>query len=175
MARIKRDTENVQADKYYIWTWVPKKWVNYSCFRSIYQKHYCAQPFYTRYHAKKTAILHLGVDALQYIRIVSGRYLLKRGITKFQGRWKLRVFYKDSPRGMPPWVIPPEFRFDKHRRRHFANILYRKFKRGRKKFNQFYAFVLYGYTETLDKKYLIKQRSKLGYQILQNLQKTGDI
>lgn len=173
---IGRDTYNVQKDKYYIWTWRPKSYWKRPGVMAAYKKHVSAQPFYTRYHAKRTAVAHLGVDALAYIRVVSGRYLLKRGITCFPyKRLKYRVFYKGKPRGMPPWVMPPEYRFGRNPRKCFRELLARKAKKGRKEFNEFYAFALYGYVESLDKKYLAKERRKVRDQILQDLQKTGDI
>lgn len=174
--RLARDLVNVQADRYYIWTWRPRKYWHKNGWKANYQKHYCCQPFYTRYHAKKTAVLHIGVDALSYIHIVSGRHLLKQGYTKFAQVWcKSRVFIKDKPMGMPPWIFPPEYRFDKHRRYMFRYQMRNSFKRGRKYFNETYAFSLYGYTQNLDKKYLAKQRLKENNKILRELQKTGDI
>lgn len=173
---IGRDLYHVQADRYYIWTWRPKSYWKRPGVMAAYKKHICAQPFYTRYHAKRTAVAHLGVDALLYIRVVSGRYLIKQGITCFPyKRLKLRVFFKGKPRGMPPWVIPPEYKYLKYKRVKFREALYRKAKKGRKQFNEFYAWSLYGYVEILDKKYLAKKRRKQAYEILQDLQRTGDI
>lgn len=172
----KRDTLNVQPDKYYIWTWRPKEYWHLSGIKANYKKQYCAQPFYTRYHAKKTAVLHFGVDALADIRVISGRSLIKQGITQFpQTKLRLKAFIKGVPRGVPPWIMSPEHRFDKFVRKDFRRAMARAAKMGRKAFNYFYAMSLYGYTQLLDKKYLAAKRRKVEYEILCDLQKTGDI
>lgn len=178
MARIKEDKTIVNPKRYYIWTWRPKKYWNKPGAMANYKKHYCYQPYFTRYHAKKTAILHLGVDALQYIRVISGKALIKEGITHFKNQrsdWNSRVFIKGYLRGLPFCIIPPEYKFDKHRRRRWRLKLFSYAKQGRKVFNYHYALNLYGYTQNFSKKYLHSQRRRHYHEFLQEIQATGDI
>lgn len=176
MARIKEDKTIVNPKRYYIWTWLPRKYWHRPGIMGNYKKHYCAHPFFTRYHAKKTAILHLGVDSLRYIRVVSGRSMIKEGITHLpKNKWHTRVFHKEGPYGMPFCIIPPEYAFDKHKRRRWRLLLHEYAKKGRKAFNEFYALNLYGYTQNFSKAYMHKQRRKHYAEFLQDIQATGDI
>lgn len=179
MARIKEDITIVNPKRYYIWTWLPDRYWYYGGPYRKYHKHYCANPYFTRYHAKKTAILHLGVDALRYIRVASGRSMIKEGITHLplhkRTRWLTKVFYKDYPKAVPFCIIPPEYAFDKHKRRRWRLLLHKYAKRGRKQFNYFYALNLYGYTQSFSKEHMHMQRRKHYAQFLQDIQATGDI
>lgn len=158
MVKIKRDQYFVWPDRYYIWTYFPKKYqksIDIVSRKSLYKKHYTCIPFFTRKHAKHVACFYHGVKCLSYIHIISGKNLIKKGITTFNrsngvAHYQKCCFIKDStgkwyPAALRQWVYPPEFLIDSHRRRRYIILLNKVFQRGGKKaFNKKYLLLNHG-------------------------------
>ena len=91
---------------------------------------------------------------------------LKSGSTKFWFKGKLVKARK--------FVIPDEYRINKHRRRRFMVQMHRVFKsKGKKEFNERYSIKLYGQRQGIDPKYIHKKRLQMRAIILQNLQQAA--
>ena len=106
-----------------------------------------------------------GVDVLQYIHIISGRKLLRQGIRILQDMNGLRhksgstkFWYKGRLVKARKFIIPDEYKIDKHRRRRFMV------------FNERYSQKLYGQREGISSKYIRKKRIQIHSAILQDLQ-----
>lgn len=156
MVRVKRDHHFVWPDRYYVWTYFPKKYrksVNKVNKNTLYAKHYTCVPYMTRQHAKHVITYYYGVRALHYIHIIHGSRLIKKGITTFnkangQRDFQKYCFLKDSKGEwfrayLKQWAYPPEYLYDSHRRRRYIVKLNQKLgngkKLGRKRFNRMYA------------------------------------
>ena len=119
-----------------------------------------------------------GVDVLQYIHIISGRKLLRQGIRTLQDMNGLRhksgstkFWYKGKLVKARKFIIPDEYKIDKHRRRRFMVQMHRVFKsKGKKVFNERYSQKLYGQREGISSKYIRKKRIQIHSAILQDLQ-----
>lgn len=151
MVKIKRDKRFVWPDRYYIWTYYPKKYrksIGRISKDKLYAKHFTCFPYFSRQHAKHVACFYHGKVALKYIHIVSGKRLLHWGWSTFNKESKSRqqaCFIKGQVRYLRHWAYPPEYRYDKHRRRYYIVRLNRAFKQGgKKKFNQTYWELNYG-------------------------------
>ena len=149
--RIKRDKRFVWPDRYYIWTYYPKEFrksIDVVSKGKLFAKHFTCIPYFSRQHAKHVAIFYHGKKALHYIHVISGKRLIKEGFTTFkEGKWKFRTacFIKGQVRYLRPWAYPPEYQYDKHRRRYYAVRLNRAFNQGgRNKFNETYWQLNYG-------------------------------
>lgn len=136
---------------------------------------------YTLFHKvsnKKTLVYMYGVDVLQYIHIISGRKLLRQGIRILQDMNGLRhksgstkFWYKGRLVKARKFIIPDEYKIDKHRRRRFMVQMHRVFKsKGKKVFNERYSQKLYGQREGISSKYIRKKRIQIHSAILQDLQ-----
>lgn len=156
MVKIKRDKHFVWPDRYYIWTYFPKKYrksIDSVNKNSLYAKHYTCIPYMTRQHAKHVVTYYYGVKALHYIHIIHGSRLIKKGITTFNkanGKKDHQTccFLKGRngewfPAFLKQWAYPPEFMYDSHRRRKYIVALNQKLgngkKLGRQRFNRLYA------------------------------------
>lgn len=158
MVKIKRDQFFVWPDRYYVWTYFPEKYrksVKQVTKLRLYQKHYTCIPFFTRRHAKHVVCYYHGVKALHYIHIISGKRLIKQGITTFnsangQAKYNNACFIKTRegkwyPAVLRQWVYPPEYHMDSHRRRHYIVSLNRAFEKHKKKgFNRKYEILNQG-------------------------------
>lgn len=170
----------IEPDLYYVWTFKPRKNPNarqYITERSLYKKHYLRIPFFTRFHAKRTLTIALGNKVLSYIHIVRGKSLIKKGIT-YLGRdsnWN-RIFLgnKKSPK-LKQFIIPPEYIYDRHRRRYYRVRLYRAKRLGKENFDNFYAMSLYGYRPGFTKNYTRFKRYKAIGAVLQELRENGEV
>lgn len=119
-----------------------------------------------------------GVDVLQYIHIISGRKLLRQGIRTLSDMNGLRLkhgatkfWYKGKLVKARKFIIPDEYKIDKHRRRRFMVQMHRVFKsKGKKVFNERYSQKLYGQREGISPKYIRKKRIQIRSAILQDLQ-----
>ena len=156
MVRVKRDQYFVWPDRYYVWTYFPKKYrksVNKVGKNTLYAKHYTCVPYMTRQHAKHVVTYYYGVRALHYIHIIHGSRLIKQGITTFnrangQKDYQKHCFLKGAkgewfPAYLKQWAYPPEYMYDSHRRRRYIVNLNRVLgngkKLGRKRFNRLYT------------------------------------
>ena len=127
MVKLKESSrEPIRKDRYYIWTWRPDTTNKRITEKSLYRKHLTGIPYFTRYQIKKTLVYMYGVDVLQYIHIISGRKLLRQGIRILQDMNGLRhksdstkFWYKGRLVKARKFIIPDEYKIDKHRRRRF--------------------------------------------------------
>lgn len=179
MVKLKESSrEPIRKDRYYIWTWRPDTTNKYITEKSLYRKHLTGIPYFTRYQIKKTLVYMYGVDVLQYIHIISGRKLLRQGIRILQDMNGLRhksgstkFWYKGRLVKARKFIIPDEYKIDKHRRRRFMVQMHRVFKsKGKKVFNERYSQKLYGQREGISPKYIRKKRIQIHSAILQDLQ-----
>lgn len=173
MTKIREEIGTVRPDRFYVWTWRPKEYWKFKNQQEklLYKKHFCSVPYFTRFHAKRTLVIYLGVDVLSDIHIIKGKNLIKMGITQFPKVFRNKIFFKGKPKSVPRFITPPEYLVDKHRRRYYRIRMYRAIRLGRNNFNNFYALSLYGYRESLDIQYRREKRHKLHQIILQDLQK----
>lgn len=179
MVKLKESSrEPIRKDRYYIWTWRPDTTNKRITKKSLYRKHLTGIPYFTRYQIKKTLVYMYGVDVLQYIHIISGRKLLRQGIRILQDMNGLRhksgstkFWYKGRLVKARKFIIPDEYKIDKHRRRRFMVQMHRVFKsKGKKVFNERYSQKLYGQREGISSKYIRKKRIQIHSAILQDLQ-----
>lgn len=175
MVKIKRDKRFVWPDRYYIWTYYPEKFrksIYITSKSKLYAKHYTCIPFFTRTHAKHVAVFYHGKVALHYIHIISGKRLIKQGITSFMiKKYRDACFIKGQVRYLRPWAYPPEYRYDKHRRRYYIIRMNRAFAQGgRKKFNEEYLRFNYGNNyRRISRAYLNKRYSRIRRSIWRGL------
>lgn len=185
MVKIKRDKRFVWPDRYYIWTYMPKKYrksTDQVHKDRLYYKHVCCIPYFTRRHAKHVVAFFHGVKALKAIHIISGKRLIQQGFSTFNMRQRVgrkriarAIFYRDQVRFLRQWAYPPEDRYDKHRRRHYIVKLNKAFKNGgRNGFNRKYNEVNYGSSYRRFKRaYLRGLYKKAVFSILQEIQETN--
>lgn len=145
MVKIKRDDRFVWPDRYYIWTYYPKeirKSISTISKNKLYAKHITCIPYFSRQHAKHVVTFYHGKKALHYIHIISGKRLIKQGYTTFNKgskKYKKGIFIKGKFRYVRQWAYPPEYQYDKHRRRYYIVRLNRAFEIGGKNyFNETY-------------------------------------
>ena len=208
MVKLKRDVDKVHSKAIYAWSYHTKHSYRYCLSvteKSFYKKKYCQIPFYSRIHAKHVLISMYGVDALKYVHFISGKKLRAQGIKVFKQqkypyevlfgengikaeiynnlrkRYEIRRTYWGS---LKRYIFPPEFIYDKHRRRYFAVLLHRKRRQGITKFNKWYKEQFYGNRIGISKKYLKSKRKEVNDALLQEIPslrptsrkyRTGDI
>ena len=176
--RIKRDKRFVWPDRYYIWTYYPKsyrKTIEIISPNYLYAKHYTYYPYFSRQHAKHVAVYFYGKKALHYVHVISGKRLLKQGISTFnEGRrkWRGACFIQGRLSYLRQWAYPPECQYDKHRRRHYACSLYKAFQRGgRKAFNEKYWKLNYGFNyRRISRAYRRRKYNKLWKAVWRELE-----
>ena len=208
MVKLKRDVDKVYPKAIYAWSYhTPYSYKHCRAMteKSFYKKKYCQVPFYSRVHAKHVLITLYGVDALRYVHFVSGKKLRAEGMKVFkQQKYPYEVYFgekgirneiyvKSRKRyeicniywgSLKKYIYPPEFIYDKHRRRYFAVLLQRKRKQGITKFNKWYKQQFYGSRQGISKKYLQSKRKEINDALLQEIPslrptsrryRTGDI
>ena len=119
-----------------------------------------------------------GVDVLQYIHIISGRKLLRQGIKKAQDmngknhfKGTTKFYFKGKLVKARKFIIPDEYRVDKHRRRRFMIQMHRVFhSKGKQEFDKRYARKLYGQRQGISAQAIKRKRIQVRNSILQNLQ-----
>lgn len=82
-----------------------------------------------------------------------------------------KFWYKGKLVKAKKFIIPDEYKIDKHRRRRFMVQMHRVFKsKGKKVFNERYSQKLYGQREGISPQYIRKKRIQIHSAILQDLQ-----
>lgn len=182
MVKLKENSrEPIRSDRYYIWTWRPDTTNKYITEKMLYRKHLTGIPYFTRHQIKVTLVYMYGVDVLQYIHIISGRKLLRQGIKELSDMNGLKLkhgstkfWFKGKLVKARKFIIPDEYRIDKHRRRRFMVQMHRVFKsKGKKVFNERYSIKLYGQRQGISPKYIRKKRIQIRLAILQDLQQVA--
>lgn len=179
MVRLKESSiEPIREDRYYIWTWRPDTTNKYITERSLYRKHLTGIPYFSKYQVKKTLVYMYGVEVLKQIHIISGKKLIKKGIrvlADINGRRKkgsTKFYLNGKLVKARKFIIPDEYKIDKHRRRRFMVQMHRVFKtKGKKAFNERYSQKLYGQRQGINPIYIRKKRIQIRSSILQDLQK----
>lgn len=91
-------------------------------------------------------VYKLGVDSLSEVKIVSGKKLLKEGIEFLPKAALKQVWYKNKLWNIKKWIFPPDYAYNKHRRRRFSTRMIHILKKyGKKRFNQELIRAYYGY------------------------------
>ena len=119
-----------------------------------------------------------GVDVLQYIHIISGRKLIRMGIRQLSDMNGIRLkhgstkfWYKGKLVKARKFIIPDEYKLDKHRRRRLMVQMQRDIKsKGKEAFNERYSQKLYGQREGISPQYIRKKRIQIRSATLQDLQ-----
>lgn len=172
-----RDNLVVYPDLYYIWTYKPKelcKTFYRQTEKYLYKKHICGIGFYSKFHAKHIVQTMISDKALSYIHIVKGSKLIKEGITKLHKAYNDRIFVnspytKYGDRKIRRWIYPPEFNYDKHRRRHFILYLVRAAEdKGPEAFDKKYKKYFNGYRESVTVRNYLKKKGQIYYNFLQD-------
>ena len=167
----------ILPDRYYIWTWRPDTTNKIITEKKLYRKHLTGIPYFTRHHVKVTLVYLYGVDVLQYIHIISGRKLLQQGIRelsdmngKLLKRGANKFWFKGKFVRAKKFIIPDEYKIDKHRRRRFMVQMHRVFKsKGKKAFDERYSIKLYGQRQGISPAYTKQKRLQIYSSILQDL------
>lgn len=170
----------ILPDRYYIWTWRPDTTNKIITEKKLYRKHLTGIPYFTRHHVKVTLVYLYGVDVLQYIHIISGRKLLQQGIRelsdmngKLLKRGVTKFWFKGKFVKAKKFIIPDEYKIDKHRRRRFMVQMHRVFKsKGKKAFDERYSIKLYGQRQGISPAYTKQKRLQIYSSILQDLRET---
>ena len=148
MVKIAENPQIIHKDRYYLWSYIPDSTGRYSRVTKtlLFRKHICGIPFYTRLHAKRMMVYKLGVDSLSEVKIVSGKKLLKEGIEFLPKAALKQVWYKNKLWNIKKWIFPPDYAYNKHRRRRFSTRMIHILKKyGKKRFNQELIRAYYGY------------------------------
>lgn len=176
MVKIKESSiDPIRRNRYYIWTWVPKKYQRRTK-KWLYLKHLTGVPYFTRKQIKITLTYIYGVDVLAYIHIISGDKLIKQGIYHISDvnpypRGSMKFWYKGHMVMAKKFIIPPEDKIDKHRRRHFMVKMHQTVKRhGKKRFDQIYQEKLIGQRRSISSKYIHKKRLSIYRTLIPHLQ-----
>lgn len=208
MVKIKRDFDKVYPKAVYAWSYYTPytyRHVNSITKKSFYRKKYCQVPFYSRVHAKHVLTTMYGVDALRYVHFISGKKLRSQGMKVFkQQKYPHEVLFGEkgiyieryiSSRNtygtvhayhgtLKMYIYPPEYQYDKHRRRHFTVALHNKRKKGIAYFNKWYKSQFYGSRSGISKTHLRAKRKEVNDALLQEIPslkptssryRTGDI
>lgn len=179
MVKLKESSrEPIRPDRYYIWTWRPDTTNKYITKLKLYRKHLTGIPYFTRYQIRKTLVYMYGVDVLADIHIISGRKLLKMGIKHLSDmngpllkHGSTKFYFKGKLVKARKFIIPDEYKVDKHRRRRFMVQMHRVFKsKGKKAFDKRYATKLYGQREGISHRYIRKKRIQIRLAMLQDIQ-----
>ena len=162
MVKIKESAyDPIRPDRYYIWTWHPKASSKYKTKKSLYKKHITTIPFYTRKHIRITMKYYFKDKVARSIHIISGRKLIKMGITQ-PGPWCEFFYYKGYPIKARKFFIPDNYKMTSHSRRKFLVSMYLAFtKHGKKYFNEKYQTMLYGQRRGIDTLYIREKRLEL--------------
>ena len=150
--RTSRERYKIYRDRFYIWTyWTPELWKRFNKITedNMYKKKICGVPFMTRLHARHVAVQLYGSKILSHIHIISGKKLIKMGIRNLPKANHNKIVYKGKLKPLRPYIYPPEYRIDSHRRRHFIQYLFKWRKRGIKIFNQKYKMFFYGHRHSV--------------------------
>lgn len=176
MVRVKESSiDPIRKDRFYIWTWVPKNYKRRTK-KWVYQKHLTGVPYFTRKHVKITLTYIYGVDVLAYIHIISGSKLIEQGVYHISD---INPYPKDSTKfwfkgrlvKARKWVIPPEYKLDKHRRRHFIVMMFNTLrKHGKKEFDRKYKTKLIGQRKGISSHYIHKKRLQIRNTLIPYLQ-----
>lgn len=167
----------VYPDLYYIWTYRPQElWKNFykHTEKCLYKKHICGIGFYSRYHAKHIVKHLISREATRYIHIVKGSELINEGITTLPKKYNDRIFVNDphtqyGDRKIRRWIYPPEFNYDKHRRRHFILYLVRSAEdKGPRAFDKKYKKYFNGYRKSVTVENYLKKKRQIYYGFLQD-------
>ena len=167
----------ILPDRYYIWTRRPDTTNKIVTEKKLYRKHLTGIPYFTRHHVKVTLVYLYGVDVLQYIHIISGRKLLQQGIRelsdmngKLLKRGATKFWFKGKFVRAKKFIIPDEYKIDKHRRRRLMVQMHRVFKsKGKKAFDERYSVKLYGQRQGISPAYTKQKRLQIYSSILQDL------
>lgn len=174
--RVFRSNYIVYPDLYYVWTYRPHSTWKYFYRHSekyMYKKHICGIGYYSKYHARHVVGLKLTTKALKHIHVIKGSKLIEEGITTLPKHYNNRIYVNDphtpdGSRKLCKWVYPPEFHYDKHRRRHFILYLVRVAEdEGPKAFNKKYRRYFNGYRPSLKVNAYLKRRRQIYYKYLQ--------
>lgn len=176
MVKIKESSiDPIRPNRYYIWTWVPRKFRRRTK-KFLYMRHLTGIPYFTRQQIKTTLTYIYGVDVLAYIHIISGRRLINQGIyhisdMNYLPKGSTKFWYKGHLVKARKFIIPSEYKIDKHRRRHFMVMMHQAFKKhGKKYFDQKYQFKLFGQRKSISTWYIHKKRLQIYNAILPHLQ-----
>jgi len=172
---VQRVDQIIYDDLYYIWTYPPPDM--YASFyrqskRFLYRKHICGIGYYSRFHARHIVSLMCGSKALIYIHIIKGDKLIKQGITHLPQHYLHRVyinspFTKDGSRKLKKWIYPPEYKFDRHRRRAFVlKLVAAAEDKGPKAFNRIYKSIFVNYRDSMAVRSYIGKRREIYYKYL---------
>lgn len=174
--RLKEDITYILPDRYYICTYMPK-WAYKNSYLvsedKFLKKHITGVPFFSRYHIRKNLSYFFSPDIAKSVDIVKGDKLIKQGITKVPVK-RFYIFYyqnkSKSIKGMPRFIMPPEYSYDKHRRRRYNLIMTRIYLQyGSRKFDYRYQLELYGFKGNFSREYLAKENSKILSTLSQTL------
>lgn len=207
--KIARDINKIYSKAVYCWSYHTTHSYRYCMAKtekSLYKKKYCQIPYYSRVHAKHVLVTLYGVDALRDVHFISGKQLRKelgrktfpyqkyptevlfgeRGIRKevyIRKRRRYEIQWAHwGP--MTMYVMPPEYKYDKHRRRKFTILLKCKRNKGISVFNKWYKSLFYGYRQGISRMALISKRKEVNDALLQEIpslredpwrNRTGDI
>ena len=169
----------VYPDLYYIWTYVPQSlYKAHDTEAALYKKHYCGIGFYSRFHARHMVALSINKKALLYIHIIRGDKLIREGITTLPKAYNDRIFVnspytKYGDRKIRKWRYPPEFNYDKHRRRHFILYLVRSAEdHGWRAFDYKYKKYFNGYRESVSVRGYLRKKRRIYYKFLKSYRKS---
>ena len=147
----------IKPNMYYIWqyyTFEERKSSRMVTPKKLYQKHICAIPYFTRYHAKDMLLHQYGFKKTQGCHIIKGSKLLKQGFTEIEGSMKRLYSIRDV---YGRWHKLKRFRYPIEwvtlpNQRHFKIALYNfYFNHTRKEFNDHYKSLYIGERYGLDK------------------------
>lgn len=174
--RLLEDITYIRPDRYYICTYLPK-WAYKNSYLvssdKFLKKHITGVPFFSRYHIRKNLSYFFNPKIAQSVDIIRGDKLIHQGITRVPKK-RFYTFYYENRRknikGMPRFIMPPEYSYDKHRRRRYTLILTRTYLQyGSKQFDYRYQLELYGFTGNLSKEYLAQENRKIYNTLTQTL------
>lgn len=176
MVKVKESSiDPIRKDRFYIWTWVPKKYKRRTK-KWLYLKHLTGVPYFTRKHVKITLTAIYGVDVLAYIHIISGKKLIEQGIYHISDvnpypKGSTKFWFKGRFVKAKKFLIPPEYKLDKHRRRHFIVMMFQTLRRhGKKEFDKKYQLKLIGQRKGISSHYIHKKRLQIRATLLPYIQ-----
>lgn len=192
MVRLKKEKGRIYSYCCYVWTYHDKWSYQYTMSmtkKSFYRKKICIVPFYTRVHAKHVVTTLYGVDVLKHVHFITGKKLREMGIkhistyhNKYLNYINIDgkgILYKGKYRHRLPlkmYIFPPEYQYNKHRRRHFAIALRDKRRKGILYFNKWYKKQFYGYRSSISREALTQKRKEVNNSLVPEISKTfGDI
>lgn len=167
----------VWPDRFYLWTYYPTESKFNKSKKTLYKKHICCIPYYSRVHARHVLTYIYGEQANAGVHVILGKRLIAQGITTFKlirnNKNVICIHINGKLKPISQWAVPPEYNRDSNRRVVYKRRLHERYLNdGRSGFDKLYKELNYGNKlPTMNLRSLKKKYSRLVKGVLHDLYK----